>query len=281
MKKRIKDIVLIGLCLILYSGDLFSQEMRVMSYNIKFDDTRDSVNNWNNRKDWLIGLLKYHEPDIIGTQEGLKHQLDDMLEGLPDFKMVGVGRDDGKEKGEYSAILYNAVKYTLVDQGTFWLSDSPEKVSVGWDAALPRVCTWALLETREGNRFYVYNTHFDHVGEKARAESARLISTHVRNSVKAPTVILGDFNVTPDTAPYGVLSEHFQDARQESLTEPYGPEATFNAFRFEEQPERRIDYIFLYGKWEVLSFATLSDSKEMRYPSDHFPVVADLTPIFE
>lgn len=256
-------------------------QIKVMTYNIKFDDTRDSVNNWENRKNDVIGLLKYHAPDIVGTQEALKHQLDDILAGLHGFAMVGVGRDDGREKGEYSAILYNTTMFKVVKEGTFWLSPTPEKVSVGWDAALPRVCTWAEFESEDGNRFYVYNTHFDHIGEKARQESAGLIAKHVMESVQAPAVIMGDFNVTPDSEPYKVLDEVFIDVRNIDSIDPYGPKATFNGFQFQEMPERRIDYIFLYGTWEAISFATLSDSRKMRYPSDHFPVIVEIVPIYE
>lgn len=256
-------------------------QIRVMSYNIKFDDKRDSVNNWEARKDGLIGLLNYHEPDIIGVQEALKHQIDDMLSGLDHFKKIGVGRDDGKQQGEYSAILYNAEKFTLLDSGTFWLSTTPEKVSTGWDAALPRICTWARFEDGQGDRFYIFNTHFDHVGEQARLESAKLIRERVMEQVQAPAVIMGDFNFTSDKAPYEVMTEYFADAKKESSTRPYGPDGTFNAFRFHEPVERRIDYIYLYGKWEVLAYATLSDSRDMKYPSDHFPVMTIISPVYE
>ncbi len=256
-------------------------QIRVMTYNIKFDDTRDSVNNWDNRKQDVIGLLNYHEPDIIGVQEALKHQLDDMLDGLDHFRMIGVGRDDGKQKGEYSAILYNDELFDVLDSGTFWLSPTPEKVSKGWDAALPRVCTWALLKDVEGEQIYVFNTHFDHIGEEARKESAKLIRNRILETVKGPAIVMGDFNFTPDKPPYQIMTEYFADAAKDSKTRPYGPAGTFNAFRFDQQVTRRIDYIFLYGTWEVHKFATLSDSRDMRYPSDHFPVLVELTPIHQ
>lgn len=272
-------LLLVTACLLM-PGVLFAQ-VRVMTYNIKFDDTRDSVNNWDSRKADVIGLLNYHEPDIIGVQEALKHQLDDMLGGLSQFKMIGVGRDDGKEQGEYSAILYNNAMFDVLDSGTFWLSPTPDQVSKGWDAALPRICTWALFEDEQGEQIYVFNTHFDHVGEEARLESARLIRNHILEKVQAPAVIMGDMNFTPDKAPYQVMTEYFADAAKDSKSRPYGPHGTFNAFRFDEPVTNRIDYIFLFGTWEVHKYATLSDSREMRYPSDHFPVLAELTPVHQ
>lgn len=272
---------IIYLLLILCAATLAEAQIRVMSYNIKFDDTRDSVNNWANRKQDVVGLMNYHGADIIGVQEALKHQLDDLVEGLGNFKMLGVGRDDGKEAGEYSALLYNDEMFDVVESGTFWLSPTPDEVSTGWDAALPRVCTWALFEQVGGEQIYVFNTHFDHVGTEARLESARLIRDRILSMVKSPAVIMGDFNFTSDKPPYKVMTEYFADAKKDSSMRPYGPDGTFNGFRFDQPVSRRIDYIFLYGTWEIMNFATLSDSRDMRYPSDHFPVLAEINPIYE
>lgn len=252
-----------------------SDRLNVMSYNIKFDDKRDSINNWERRKSRVIGLLKYHQPDIIGTQEGLLHQLEDIQSGLGKFKFVGVARDDGAQKGEYSAFFYDTTKLQVLKSGTFWLSKTPETPSKNWDAALPRICTWAQLEVKDsGKQFYLFNTHFDHVGEVARLEGAKLIIQKINEvAVQLPVVLMGDFNFTPDAEPYRLIIESLKDARKLSTTKPYGPEATFNAFNFSKMPVRRIDYVFFRGL-HVVRYATLADSQNMSYPSDHFPILA-------
>jgi endonuclease/exonuclease/phosphatase family metal-dependent hydrolase len=277
MKHLITTISLIAFLTI---GQLtHAQTFRVGSYNIKFDDTRDPINNWAKRKDNVIGLLKYHEVDLFGTQEGLYQQLEDIKNGLGNFAYVGVGRDDGKQKGEYSAFFYNTDKFEVITSGTFWLSETPQTPSMGWDADYPRVCSWAeMIEKSSGKKFYMFNTHFDHVGVKARENSAKLILDRIEQIAQNNTVILtGDFNVEPDKAPYKALSAIMKDSKLISETTAYGPDATFNGFHFEELPTRRIDYIFVKGNVKVLTYAALSDSKNMLYPSDHFPVVADLS----
>ncbi|MEM6522734.1 MAG: endonuclease/exonuclease/phosphatase family protein [Bacteroidota bacterium] len=252
--------------------------LRMMTYNIKFDDTRDSVNNWIRRKDQVIGLLNYHAPDIVGTQEGLRHQLDDIKSGLSGFEYIGVGRDDGKKKGEYSALFYNAQKFEIVQSGTFWLSQSAEVPSKSWDAALPRICTWAEMALINSEKtFFVFNTHFDHVGRIAREESIKLIIKRIKSlSNDRPVIFMGDLNFTPDKIPYELITGFMQDTRTAFNSHPYGPEATFNGFQFQKKPMRRIDYIFIKSDIHVKKYATLSDSQNMAYPSDHFPVLVDL-----
>lgn len=251
---------------------------RMMTYNIKFDDTRDSVNNWNRRKPQVTGLLNYHAPDIFGTQEGLHHQLEDIKSGLSGFEYIGVARDDGKRKGEYSALFYNTQQFEVIQSGTFWLSESPEVPSKSWDAALPRVCTWAEMRLINSKKaFFVFNTHFDHVGKVAREESIKLIVNKIKAlSNDRPVIFMGDLNFTPDTIPYELIQAFMKDTRTVSHSLPYGPEATFNGFQFQKKPMRRIDYIFIKGDIQVTTYATLSDSRHMAYPSDHFPVIADL-----
>lgn len=273
---KIKLSILI--CLLLVVSFVFAQEpIRVMTYNIKFDDTRDTVNGWSVRKDEVVGLIRYHKPLVFGTQEGLKHQLDYMEANLEGYTYFGVARDDGKEKGEYTAVFYNSRALKLIREATFWLSTTPDKPSKDWDAALPRVCTWAEMEAKAtGKRFFVFNVHFDHVGKQARLESIKLIIEKINEFTEnQPVVLMGDFNFEPDKAPYALVTEKLNDSRL--LTEaPYGPEATFNGFAFRRPPARRIDYVFVNDMIQVVSYATLSDSQDMRYPSDHFPVLVEL-----
>ncbi|MTI41444.1 endonuclease/exonuclease/phosphatase family protein [Fulvivirga lutimaris] len=252
--------------------------MKVMSYNLKFDDKNDPVNNWDNRKDQVIGLLKYHEPMIFGTQEGLHHQLEDIKAGLSSFEYIGVARDDGKQKGEYSAFFYNTKYFKSIKSGTFWLSETPASPSKSWDAALPRVCSWAEMEDMNTKKhFFIFNTHFDHIGVVAREKSIGVIINKIKELANdLPVVVMGDFNFEDDTAPYKRMTEFMSDTRLVNGVEPYGPEATFNGFHFDKQPEVRIDYIFVNDQIKVKSYATLSDSQDMAYPSDHFPVVAEV-----
>ncbi len=256
----------------------YGQSIRVMTYNIKFDDKRDSVNNWQKRKAEVIGLLNYHQPDIIGTQEGLHHQLEDIKKGSAGYDYLGAGRDDGRSKGEYCAIFYSKDRFEVVRSGTFWLSLSPDKPSKSWDAALPRICTWAQMKAiGQDSSFFIFNTHFDHVGKKAREESVRLIMNRIQEIAnKAPVVLTGDFNFTPDAPAYAKAIKMMRDTREVPGITPYGPEATFNGFNFLRQPERRIDYIFVNDRIRALTYACITDSKNMKYPSDHFPVVTDL-----
>lgn len=253
-------------------------DLRVMTYNLKYDDKSDPLNNWANRKDNVIGLINYHKPLVFGTQEGLYHQIEDIKEGLSSYNYIGVARDDGGQKGEYSAIFYDTEEIEIRQSGTFWLSRTPDKPSKSWDAALPRICTWAeMLHKKSGTIFYYFNTHFDHVGVRAREESASLILKKIEGMAAGyPAILSGDFNFEPDKLPYLVVTEALSDSFIETQTEPYGPEATFNGFHFEEKPTRRIDYIFVNPRVQVLQYATLSDSKDMGYPSDHFPVLADI-----
>lgn len=255
-----------------------AQTIRVATYNIKYDDTRDTVNNWSRRKSEVTGLIKYHQFELFGTQEGLHHQLEGMKSGLPGFEYVGVARDDGKQQGEYSAFFYNTNTFSVIASGTFWLSKTPDKPSKSWDAALPRICTWGeMLHKASGKKFFVFNAHFDHRGVKAREESAKVIMNKSKEVAPgAAVIVMGDFNFQSTAKPYAVITQSMSDTFLNSKTAPYGPEATFNGFRFNQLPARRIDYIFTSGPWKTLRYATISDSKNMLYPSDHFPVVADL-----
>ena len=269
------------LVITVFSSGVIAQSatsIKVMSYNIKFDDKNDAVNNWDNRKEDVVGLLNYHKPLIFGTQEGLLHQLEYIKSGLSGFEYIGVARDDGKQKGEYSALFYNTKYFKPLQSGTFWLSETPEIPSKSWDAALPRVCSWAELEHKTTKkRFFVFNTHFDHIGVMAREKSVGVILDKIKSLAQgALVVVTGDFNFEDDEVPYNVITKSLYDSRLTEGVEPYGPEATFNGFHFDEQPEKRIDYIFVSDQIQVKSFATLSDSKDMAYPSDHFPVVVDV-----
>jgi endonuclease/exonuclease/phosphatase family metal-dependent hydrolase len=257
-------------------------EIKVMSYNIRLDVASDGENRWDARKDKVAGLMNYYEADFIGCQEVQHHQLQYLLSKLTGYGYIGVGRDDGKEAGEYSSIFYNNKKFQLLSQSTFWLSPTPDSVSFGWNAACRRVCTYGLFKSKKtGETVWVFNTHFDHMGDTARLESAKLITQKIHQLTahkKFPVILTGDFNSKPEEAPAAYMSENFYNARDISIQPPYGPDATWNAFAFTKKPEGRIDYIFISKdkKIKVKNFATIADSYEMKYPSDHFPVMATL-----
>ncbi len=250
----------------------------MMSFNIRFNNPDDGVHAWPNRKDRVAGLVRFHEADIVGMQEALLGQIRDLEARLPGYAWVGVGRDDGAEGGEFSPIFYRNDRLELLDDGTFWLSETPDEPgSVGWDAALPRIVTWARFRDRATNRTFVhFNTHFDHLGEEARRESARLLVRQVEAIAgDAPVVVTGDFNVTPDTEAYERLAAALEDAA-DAVDAPYGPEATFFGFEVTDEPGRRIDYIFAKNGVEVRRYGVLSDQWRGRYPSDHLPVLAEV-----
>lgn len=258
----------------------YGQTIGAMTYNIRYDNPNDGENRWEARKGFLTGQIKFHAPDMFGIQEGLAHQVDYINEELTDYKYVGVGRDDGKRQGEFSAIFFNTRKFKVIKSSTFWLSDTPEKISVGWDAAMERICTYALLESLETRqKIWVLNTHFDHVGKEARKNSATLIYKRLKklNTDNYPALLMGDLNLEPDSAPIQYLSQNLNDSKMVSTDVVFGPEGTYNGFKFDQPITRRIDYIFTSKTGiEVIKYAVLSDSKNMRYPSDHLAVYVEL-----
>ncbi len=256
--------------------------LNVMTYNIRYNNPADSLDAWPNRVERVAGLMRFHQADVIGIQEALRGQLDDLQRRLPNHRWVGVGRDDGADGGEFSPIFYNQFRLKLLDHGTFWLSETPEVPgSIGWDAAITRVATWAQFEFRPTNDvFWVFNAHFDHRGETARNESAALLRDQANALAgDAPVIITGDFNFTPDAQGYAALTtgeKPLWDTRTLS-TEPYGPEGTWAGFAVQSEPlTRRIDYIFMRAHWIVYRYGVLAEQEGGRYPSDHLPVLVTL-----
>jgi endonuclease/exonuclease/phosphatase family metal-dependent hydrolase len=266
------------MALICYTG-LQAQTVKVMSYNIRLDHAGDGDNRWDNRKEQLAEQVQFYAPDFLGVQEALPNQMEYLSESFKgQYKSIGGGRDNGTDKGEFSAIFYNNKKYKLLSEKTFWLSTTPDVPSVGWDAALNRICTYGLFQEKQtGYKIWVFNTHFDHVGEKARAESAALILKKIKevNTENLPFVLTGDFNLEPDSKPVAILKEHLKDAKDVAGL-VFGPEGTFNAFEFTKPVTRRIDYIFVPEGIKVKKYAVLSDSENCRYLSDHLPVYAEI-----
>ncbi|MFB6136271.1 MAG: endonuclease/exonuclease/phosphatase family protein [Halobacteriaceae archaeon] len=252
--------------------------VRAMSFNLRCDTAEDGGDAWPHRREHAASVVRFHGADVVGAQEALPGQYADLRESLPEFEWVGVDRRDGRVggSGEHTPLGFRADRFDRRDHGTYWLSESPGVVgSVGWDAACPRTVTWARLADREtGREFAVCNTHFDHEGERARRESARLLRERLP---EGPAVVTGDFNCTPDSAPFRALvADDLADAKAAATAPHHGPTNTFH--RFTGEAVRRIDYVFVTGDVGVVRHGTVADHWDGRYPSDHFPVVADLRP---
>lgn len=247
-----------------------------MTYNIKYDNKNDTVNNWNHRKTDMVKLIEHYNAGFIGMQEVLINQLNYLNDALDSFEYIGVGRDDGKQKGEFSPIFYDTEKYQVLESNTFWLSETPETISVGWDAAMERICTYGLFENKKTkSRFWVFNTHFDHKGNLAREKSAQLIVEKIKeaNTDNLPIILMGDFNLTPDEKPIRYIKNHMKDGQEFSIVPFYGPTGTFNGFDSQMVLDRRIDYIFMKG-FEVKSYLHIDDRMENnKHISDHLPVL--------
>jgi len=278
-------VIFILCCSFIAYGQQRSGEraLRVMSFNIRYDEPRDGVNAWPNRKTKVADVIRFHKADIVGVQEALLSQLRDLEKLLPDFAWCGVGRTDGKEAGEYSAILYNKSRFRLLETNTFWLSETPDRPgSMGWDAAYPRVVTWAKFKDRVSKKTFIhFNTHFDHRGEKAQKESAALILKKVGEIAgRFPFVLTGDLNVTEDSEAYKTLKNgnsttRLADAKYASAHGHFGGDSTFNEFK-ELQPGRKIDYIFVREGMLVTEHGALSDRWNGLWASDHIPVIAEI-----
>ncbi len=299
---KLRFYLLFAFILLMGMSTLFGQQLRVASYNLRYDNPGDSLNNWKYRKDVMGKQILFHDFDIFGTQEGLQHQLEDLTERLPYYNYIGVGRDDGKSKGEFAAIFYKTEKFELLDKGDFWLSQDTSKPNKGWDAVLPRICSWGkFLEKSTGFTFFFFNVHFDHVGIVARKESAKLILDKIKALAgNTPTLLTGDFNVDQNSESYLVInnSDILKDAYDKALLK-YGPEGTFNGFKINALSDSRIDHIFVTKEFEVLKHGVLTDTyhipvsdlKELansgtypreitlyqnqaRLPSDHYPILS-------
>jgi endonuclease/exonuclease/phosphatase family metal-dependent hydrolase len=266
----------------------FAQELTVATYNIRLYSRSDAENGngWEKRRQSVIDLIRFNDFDIFGSQEVVHNQLEDMLKGLSEYACIGVGRTDGKTKGEYSPVFYKKEKFKLLESGYFWLSETPEKAgSFGWDAACERICTYGYFEEiKTGFKFWFFTTHFDHVGVVARRESARMLLSKVKDICKNEHVIVtGDFNVNQFNESYlllansGILSDSYEKSPVK-----LAPNGTFNGWNVNQYRNERIDHIFVSNDFKVKRYGILTNlywdenDSVARLPSDHFPVKAVL-----
>jgi len=262
-----------------------NKHIRVITFNIRYDTPDDGKNAWPGRQKLVTEILHQQNPDLFGIQEALQHQVTQIAEDLPDYSWVGAGRDDGQSAGEFAAVFYRKSRFELGEKNHFWLSETPHKPgSHGWDAACVRIVTWAVFTDQQtGRQLFLFNTHFDHIGQIARKESVRLLKQMVGNIAQSNAVVItGDFNFTPASGLYQQLTDPdttagvaLLDTRTVALNESEGPEWSFHGFgKASERP--LLDYIFVNKHFGVDRHIILQSIAEDPYPSDHLPVIADL-----
>ncbi len=269
--------------------------LRVMSFNLRYGTANDGDNHWDKRKELLVETIKAFNPDLLGTQETLAFQRDYLLKNMEGYEAFGVSREDGKDKGEMTTVLYRKDRFEKLEGATFWLSETPDAIaSKGWDTSLPRICTWIKLrdlKVKDAPPVYFYNTHFDHRGSKARLESAKLIRRHIAAlGAEARVVLTGDFNADEGSEPYKALfAEHdgkaspVLDTLRVFKPQRGDDEGSFNSFGPAPRPtpgspgspgKARIDWVAVSRQWTVTDAAIDRTHKNGRWPSDHFPVTA-------
>lgn len=279
MKRTILSLLLTSLTLV-----AFAQSLYVGTYNIRYKNKDDSIkgNVWTKRCQVMCDQINFESPDVFGAQEVLVGQLRDMLGKLDGYSYIGVGRDDGREAGEYAAVFYKNDRVRLLDSGNFWLNETPDIPKLGWDAACIRICTWGKFkDLRTRKTFFFFNLHMDHVGIVARREAARLVVSRIKEIAKgAPTVLTGDFNVDQTDEIYtiftqsGILKDAYDHARIR-----FAENGTFNSFKTDTKTNSRIDHVFVSPSIDVEAYGVRTDSywtDKRRNPSDHYPVFVKL-----
>jgi len=259
-----------------------AQNLNIATYNLRYDNEGDAKENpWTKRYPHIVDIIKKNNLDVFGTQEGLFHQLADLMRALPAYEYSGLGRNGGRE-GEHSSIWYKRDKFTLLKSGNFWLSQTPDVVSKGWDAKYERICSWAAFADKEtGFTFYFFNTHFDHKGVQARKNSIDLIFQQIEKIAgKAPAILSGDFNMhvkDPAYAEFAKYTNKFKSAHDIAIDLQDGNTGTFNGFDTSHHTDERIDHIFVSEDFKVNSYRLVKEQYDgIKYPSDHFPIVLNI-----
>lgn len=254
-------------------------QIDVCTFNIRYDTENDENNQWSLRKQSVVEYLGFEQADFFGLQEALLHQVMFVDSSLENYDWIGVGRDDGKQSGEFSPLFYDSQKWKLIEENTFWLSVTPDTPSKSWDAALPRICTYGYFENlNDSQKIWVFNTHYDHIGEVARVQSSKLILKMIRELAgDEPVILLGDFNVQPDSEVIATfLDGELKDTYDEAPNK-FGQLGTFSGFDLMAIPDRRIDYIFISQNLTADFYEVESKVIDGRYLSDHFPVMVSVS----
>lgn len=255
----------------------------VMSFNIRYGTANDGENHWTLRRDFLFDVVRSIDADIVGLQEALDGQIQELLDAAPAYAALGVGRDDGRARGEYAAILYRRTRFRVADTGTFWLSETPDEVaSKTWGNSITRICTWARLVDRDGRAFWVYNVHLDHQSQPSRERSTALLAERIRSRryPSEPVIVTGDFNAGEDNPAFASFRIG-RGAEPPLLIDTFRVKApdenvvgTFSGFKLDATAGPKIDYVLVEPGTDVLDAAIVRTSRDGRYPSDHFPVTA-------
>lgn len=275
----IKKILFISICILVCMQPIIAQTFTVGTFNLRYDNPRDSGNLWKDRLPRVTALIAFHDFDILGTQEGLQHQIDAIAKDLPQYTYYGIGRDDGKNAGEHSAIFYKKGAFTLVDKGDFWLSETPDQPGFGWDAKINRICSWVLLKhNKTGKKIYCFNVHYDHQGVQARIESSKLILSKIKSIAKdAPVILTGDFNGDHQTDWYkNIANSNYLFDSFTKVAKAYVPNGSFQGFGPNLNKDQIIDHIFTTSHFIIEKWGVLTDSYDGKFPSDHFPVLSKI-----
>ncbi|MGE8343020.1 MAG: endonuclease/exonuclease/phosphatase family protein [Flavobacterium sp.] len=277
--KKINKLVF-AVMLLLSVNLFYGQNLKIMTYNIRLDVASDGENAWPNRKDYFTSQIGFYSPDVFGVQEAMPNQVLDIASALPNYNKFGVGREEGG-LGEACTIYYKKDRFKVEQSNTFWLSETPNVVSRGWDAACNRVCTYGLFKDLKTKKiFWIFNLHLDHMGEEARVKGVQLALSKIKelNTKNYPAFLMGDFNSEPNTTQIGEIRKVMDDTKDVSIEKPFGPSGTFNDFKHNESVTLLLDYIFISKNsgLKVKKHAVLSDSKDLKYPSDHLPVLIEI-----
>jgi endonuclease/exonuclease/phosphatase family metal-dependent hydrolase len=274
-----KNFTLVSILILLVNSHVMIAQQKYMSFNIRFDNPADGEDRWEVRKEELSNMIQKYEPDFLGIQEALPNQVEYLDSQLQNYKYIGFGRDGEGSQSESVPIFYKADRHELLKKEVFWLSETPENPSKGWDAALNRITTYGIFLNRQTrDTLHVFNTHYDHRGEKARVNSSRLLVSKIESMRlrDKKVILMGDFNSRPEEEPVKILNKAFADACINSEKEPRGPYGTFNGFDPEAELDQRIDYVFLLN-FKVLSYTAVDDKrKNGRWISDHLPVLVEV-----
>ena len=269
-----------AVALLFVMPQIHAQSFIVGTYNLRYENNYDTGNLWVNRAPLIESLIRFYDFDIVGTQEGLIGMINDLSKNLPVYQRYGIGRDDGKDAGEHSAIFFKKEKFTLLKNGDFWLSETPGKPSLGWDATCcNRICSWVYLQDRKsGKKFYVFNTHYDYQKDLARNESSKLILKKIKQIAgNEPVIFMGDLNGGHESEWYkaiansGILFDTYNKAKIKLDNNP-----SYQDFGKAISDSEIIDHLFVTKDFVVKKWGILSNTFHGKYPSDHFPVLTEI-----
>ncbi|TCC97352.1 endonuclease/exonuclease/phosphatase family protein [Pedobacter psychroterrae] len=266
--------------LVIMSMTAMAQQFTFGSFNVRYDNAGDVGNTWALRREAAANMIRFHQFDVFGVQEALKTQIDDLSKFLPEYANYGKGRDDGMDKGEHSSVFYRKDKFKLLNKGDFWLSETPDKPGLGWDATCcNRICSWVQLQDlKSGKKFYYFNAHFDHQGKIARVESGKLIVKKIKEIAgSAPAVFTGDLNGGHDSEWYLTLANSgFLTDTYKQVKNPYANNSSFNAWGKSVDGYEIIDHVFVTKTFTAKRWGILTDTYHGKFISDHFPILVDV-----